>query len=169
MPRECRLLVLSPRARTPQHVQEYKPFKAKRLLEIIREVADGVARRRSRDYDTHSIFEGFFFGKTSINEELKREVGDRVPSCIVECTVYGDKGEPAAVEAARDTLFHFAYGYPAGGKLIVLVCEHGCKVAMPFDMWPARSDDALFAYLWSDLCGSTFKRIGQVIARRSDD
>ena len=169
MRRECRLLVLSPRARNPRHVLEYKPFKEKRLVEILREVAAGVARRRSRDYDEHAIFEGFFFGSTSLDEELKRELGERVPSCIVECAIYNTNGEPAAAETAKTTLFHFAYGYPAGGKLIVLLCNDDCDVRIEFDTCMARSDDALFAYLWSDLCGNSFKRIGKVIAQLSHD
>jgi hypothetical protein len=167
--RECRLLLLSPRARTPQHVQEYKPFRVKRLVDIMREVAAGVAKRRSRDYDAHAVFEGFFFGKTNLDDELKGEIGDRVPSCLVECAVYNHSSEAEAAEAAKTALFHFAYGYPAGGKLIVLLCDHKCDLSIELDTWLATSDEALFAYLWSDLCGNVFKRVGDVIARRSRD
>lgn len=167
--RECRLLVLSPRVRDPRDVLKYKPFGTKRLLDIMDEVAAGVATRRARDYEQHAVFEGFFYGRTKLDDALKSELGDRVPSCIIDCAVYTDGADPKETQVAKSALFHFAYGHPADGKLIVLLCNHNCTVPIEFDTYPAVSDDALRAHLWGDLCGNKFKKIGNEIARRSHD
>jgi hypothetical protein len=167
--RECRLLVLSPRARNWNHVQEYTPFpKGERLVATIAAAASRVAQRRHRDYDEHVIFRGFFFGATTLDTELKGVLGDDVPSSVIDCSVYRS-AETDARETAEDALFHFAYGFRAGGKLIILICNDGCGLKPKFDTWYAPNDGALFAHLESDLSTNVFKRVGNVMAGRVDD
>ncbi len=162
--RECPLLVLSPQARSGEQVQRFKPFGGRTLVDIIRQVATALSYRKSRRYERHAIFSGFFFAATALDDPLIHDLR-RVPSSLVDCRMYSSE-EAEAVAAAQKALSYFAEGAPASAKLVVLTCKHGCRIEMAVPSERARSDEALFAHLWMDLCGGTFRRIGQVMARR---
>ncbi|HUP60883.1 MAG TPA: hypothetical protein VNA69_10740 [Thermoanaerobaculia bacterium] len=165
--RECQLLVLSPQARSEDQVQRFKPFGARSLAGIIRDVAAGLSHRKSLPYERHAVFPGFFFGVTAFDDPLIRDLR-RVTSSLVDCGTYRSE-EADAVAAAQKALSYSAEDAPDGAKWIVLTCGDGCGVEMTVPSERARSDEALFAHLWIDLCGGAFRRIGQVMARRWSD
>lgn len=122
----------------------------------MRDAAAGVSLRARRQYDGYTIFDGFFFGQTSLDAELVQ-----VHSSLVDCAVF-QSSEREAVQAAKEAMTQF-------GKPVIVVCDHGCAVTPGMDPLPAGTEDALFGYLCSDLCGDTFKRIGRILAGRSGD
>jgi len=130
-------------------------------------VAKALSYRKSRRYERHAIFSGFFFGVTALDDPLIRDLR-RVPSSLVDCRMYSSE-EAEAVAAAQKALSYFTEDAPAGAKLIVLTCNHGCRIEMTVPSERAQSDEALFAHLWMDLCGGAFRRIGQVMAGRWGD
>jgi hypothetical protein len=156
---DCRLLVLSPCARSVAHAREYKPFRGKMLAEILDDAASEVAHLE-RDYDRHRLFAGFFFGKDKPDPTLQKELREGVPSSLVDCAIYGGS-EPAAAEAARNALFHFASESGRGGKRIILICDGKCDLHLDYDALRASSDLTLMAYLSCDLLLNTFKRLGR--------
>jgi len=162
---ECRLLVLSPRARSIEHAREYKPFREKMLSEILDEVATEIAKSTRRDYDRHEVFAGFFFGKPLPGSKLQEALRDGVPTSLVDCELYRSS-ESAAVEAAKNALFHFAFGAGQGGKGIILVCNDACGLSLDYDAARASNDAALIAHLWCDLSLNKFKRLGKTMSRR---
>jgi hypothetical protein len=164
--RECPLLVLSPQARSADQVRRFKPFGSRTLVDIIRRVSAAVPQRKHRRSERHVIFAGFFFGTTTIDEASIRDL-HRVPSSLVDCRMYSS-AEASAAAAAQQALSCFAEA-PAGSKFIVLTCNDGCLSEMPLPHDRARSEEALYAHLWLDLCGGAFRRIGKVMARRWGD
>lgn len=162
--RECPLLVLSPQARSDDQAREYKPFGRKPLLRMLREAAAGVSNQPYRRYDEHAVFDGFFFGKLALDYSLTEEIR-RVPSSVVDCAIYRDEKE-AASRTARQALRLAGGDSPAEEKLALLACEHRCAIEDTIDFRRAGGDEALFAYLWIDLCGSAFQRVGELMARR---
>ena len=162
--RECSLLVLSPQARSGDQVRKFKPFGGRTLVDIMRDVAAALSHRRSLRYERHAIFPGFFFGTTTFDDPLVRELR-RVESALVDCRMYSSD-EAAAVAAAQKALSHLAKDAPDTPKWIVLTCNDGCgsEMGLPFNR--AESDEALRAHLWMDLCGGAIRRIGRVMARR---
>jgi hypothetical protein len=164
---ECSLLVLSPQARSRDQVQAFKPFGGRTLVDIIRNVAASLSHRKSLRCERHVVFPRFFFGCTALDDSLIRDLR-RVPSSLVDCRMYSSE-EAKAVAAAQQALSHFAEGAPAGEKLIVLTCNHGCPVEMSLRYERAQSDEALLAHLWMDLRGGAIRRIARVVARRWGD
>jgi len=144
--RERSLLVLSPRARSRDELRDYKPFGGKSLLEILRDVAVGVSQCELREFDEHTIH-GCFFGAPM---ESLREAA----VSLVDSEIY--RSDETAAEAARTALAHF-------NGSVILAGDHTCPDARQLRL--ARSDDALFAYLFIDLCGPWFSRIGEQLAR----
>jgi len=162
--RECPLLVLSPQARSGDQVQRFRPFGGGTLVEILRRVAAALAYRKSLRYERHAIFSDFFFGTTAFDDPLIRGLR-HVPSSLVDCQLYGS-GESDAIAGAEKALGYLGEDAPAGAKWIVVTCNDKCGIELALPSERARSDEALFAHLWVDLCGGGFKRIGQVMARR---
>jgi hypothetical protein len=159
--RECPLLVLSPRARSSDQLKEFRPFGGRSLVETLRDVATSVSRYSHR-FDGHALFKEFLFGKLTVDESVA-EALRAVPSSLVDCGIFRSD-EANAEDAAREALACFAEGAPPGTKLIVLLCAHPSPENLGFDARRARSDDALFAYLWTDLSGGGFKHVGEVMA-----
>ncbi len=145
--RECRLLVLSPRARNRFHVGEYKPFGRKKLIELMKE-AETLAASKAirRDYDRHTVFEGFFFGDTKIDDALQKVLRDDVPASLIDCMVYSSV-EESNREMAKVALRHFR----PGDKAVMVVCSDDCNLAFDFDVDPASDDSSLRAYLYARL------------------
>ncbi len=168
MNRECRLLVLSPRARSESHAQQYRPFNDQFLSALLAKAEKLASTREDRNYDCHRVFGGFFFGMHDLDGALKNELNKAVPTCLLDCSVFRD-GEPNDLAAAKNALHYLTYGHPAGGKMIVLACRDGCQVDTGYQVWPADNDGMLVAYLWSDLCDNVFKRMVKVMGKRSDD
>jgi hypothetical protein len=156
--RECRLLVLSPRARSRDLVREYKPFGRKRLLDLMKEAAEDVAQLDMSDYDRHAVFEGFFFGTMMIDEMLRKELRKAVQSSLIDCLLYRSP-ETAAVESAKNALRHFKGDLGPRGKAIFLVCPDHCGVVLGFDADRAFEDAALRAHLAGELRSSLFRKI----------
>jgi hypothetical protein len=157
--RECPLLVLSPQGRSEDQVREYKPFGGRPLIAILRDIAAGVSLRKSRRYDKHAVFAGFFFDKLTLAEPLLHMLRD-VPSSLVDCEMYRSH-EAEAVDTAQKALLHVTSDVPASGKIgrgrmHSRVPDRRCIRARA-----AKSDEALFAHFWMDLCGSVFIRIGR--------
>lgn len=165
MDRECRLLVLSPRARSKSHVQQYKPFQAKFLAEILEEAAQNAKMQTERDYDRHSIFEGLFFGAKQLEQALRTELKKHVPTCIVDCSTF--RGENEEAKTARDALHFLTLGHDEKAKLLVLLCNDKCAVDTGYQMIPASSDGILIGYLGFDLCDNRFKRVGAAMGKRT--
>jgi hypothetical protein len=165
--RECPLLVLSPHARSPDQVQRFKPFGGSTLVDIIRQVATALSYRKSLRYERHAIFSRFFFGATVLDESLIPDLRE-VPSSLVDCRMYNSE-ETNALETARKALAAVTEAAPVGGKLVVFTCNHGWHIEISVTSELARSDEALFAHLWMDLCGGAFRKIGEVLARRWGD
>lgn len=163
--RECRLLVLSPRARSRDLVREYKPFGRKKLFDLMKEAAEDVAQLDMRDYDRHAVFEGFFFGKMMIDDRLRKELRDGVPSSLIDCELYRHV-ETAAVDSAKKALRHFKGDFGPRGKAIFLVCTDHCGVVLEFDADRAFEDGALRAHLAGELRSSLFREILERGARR---
>ena|ERR1043166_1516365 len=145
--RERSLLVLSPRARSRDELKDYKPFGGKSLLEILRDVAVGVSQCKLREFDEHTIH-GCFFGASM--ESLRDAAVSLVDSEIF-------RSDETAAEMARTALAHFTGS-------VILAGDVACPDAA-LQSRLARSDDALFAYLFIDLCGPWFSRIGEQLAR----
>ena len=167
MNRECRLLVLSPRARSKSHVQQYKPFQARFLSEILADAEQIASARRNRDYDRYSVFEGLFFGAKQLDEPLQTELEKHVPACVVDCSAL--RGLDEEVRVADKALQYLMSGYRKGAKLVVLICSHKCAVDITVQTMWAFNDGILAGYLGSDLCDNTFKRLGSVMGKRTDD
>lgn len=155
------LLVVSPKARDEEQVRDYRPFGGRHLLTVLRDVAAGVSRYALREYDEYRVFTRFFFGQMHVDEQLIERLR-QIPASVVDCNTYRNAEGPA-VDAAKSALFHFASD---GGKRIVLTCSDDCDAAFASGPCRAVNDDALFAFLWTDLCGAVFGRIGDVIARK---
>src|SRR5437588_6425191 len=119
--RQCPLLVLSPRARSGDQVDGYKPFGDRLLVVMLRDVAAAISRQVIRRYDEHTVFTRFLFGKLTCDPPLIEELRS-VPSSLVDCGLEGND-DVAAVDAARAALSHVASGAAAESKSIVLLCE----------------------------------------------
>jgi hypothetical protein len=162
--RECFLLVLSPQARSGDQARKFRPFGGRTLVDLMRDVAVALSHRRSRRFYRNAIFPGFFFGTTTFDDSLVRDLR-RMGSALVDCrTLISD--EAAAVVAGQKALSFLAEDLPDTPKWILLTCNDGCgtEMSLPFDR--AESDEALRAHLWLDLCGGASRRIGQAMARR---
>lgn len=162
--RVCHLLVLSPQMQSRDQAADYRPFGGRSLAAILRDAAAGVSQWISRGHDEHDVIGEFLFGRKSSDEEMLAELQRRVSVVLVDCGIYRDRNGEAA--AAAQSVARRLAANSGGERLMILLCNHGCRIDSGFEFQLARTDDALFAYLWSDLGGPAFERVGQLMARR---
>jgi hypothetical protein len=133
-------------------------------MTIVRGVAAGVSSWGGRHGDEHGLVDRFLFGRKRADEALMQELQRDVSIVLLDCGVYKDSSGDAAA-AAQEVARSLAEG-AATPKSIVLLCNHHCRIECGFEFHAVRTDEELFAYLWSDLSGPAFKHVGQLMARR---